>query len=103
MWIYFALTLLVEIPIYYLFKRTPFVFTVLTLFLSNAFTWSCLHIFLHYYNWNIYILEFIIIWVEAVILNLFLVGSFPKSVVISFVQNAASFFLGVWVHKSHFI
>jgi hypothetical protein len=103
MWIYFILTLLVEIPVYYLFKKTPLVFTILTLFLSNAFTWSCLHIVLHYFNWNIYILEFVVVWIEAIILNLFLVGSFTRSFFIALVQNAASFFLGVWVHKFHVI
>lgn len=102
MWLYFILTLLVEIPVYYLFKRTPLVFTVLTLFFANAFTWSCLHIILHYFNWNIYVLEFVIVWIEALILYFFLVGTFSKAFLISLVQNAASFFLGVWAEKTHF-
>lgn len=95
---YFLLTLLIELPIYFLFVRKNIFYTLLILFLANLFTWPILNLL--YFNTNIHllILEAGVTLVEAGIIYLFLKQPFQIAVLISFVQNAVSTAVGVYIH-----
>lgn len=95
---YLLLTMLIEIPIYFLFVREKIAFSILILILANCFTWPILNILFHTTNVHLLILETGVTLVEACIIYLFLAQKFTKALLISFVQNVVSTFIGVWIN-----
>lgn len=95
---YLLLTMLIEIPIYFLFVRQKIAFSVLILILANCFTWPILNILFHTTNMHLLILETGVTVVEAFIIYFLLVKNFRKALLISFVQNVVSTFIGVWIN-----
>lgn len=95
---YLLLTMLIEIPIYFLFVRKKIAYTILILILANCFTWPILTILFHNTHIHLLLLESGVTLVEAIIIHFFLEQKFPKAVLISFVQNVVTTFIGVWIN-----
>lgn len=96
---YLALTIAVEIPIYFLFDRKRISFSVLILVLANCFTWPLLNILYQTTNIHLLILESGVTVVEAFIIYFYLEQKFSKALLISFIQNATTTFLGIWINN----
>lgn len=95
---YLALTIAVEIPIYFLFDRRKIAFTILILILANCFTWPLINILYQTTNIHLLILESGVTLTEAFIIYYFLEQTFSKALLISFVQNATTTLLGIWMN-----
>ncbi|HNM31436.1 MAG TPA: hypothetical protein PKM51_01700 [Chitinophagales bacterium] len=95
---YLALTIFIEIPIYFLFVRKQFAYSILILVLANCLTWPILNILYHTTSIPLLVLESGVTLVEAIIIYYFLQQRFLKALLISFVQNAVTTFLGVWIN-----
>ncbi|HNE49601.1 MAG TPA: hypothetical protein PLZ64_00595 [Chitinophagales bacterium] len=93
-----ALTIFIEIPIYFLFVRKQFAYSILILVLANCLTWPILNILYHTTSIPLLVLESGVTLVEAIIIYYFLQQRFLKALLISFVQNAVTTFLGVWIN-----
>jgi hypothetical protein len=95
---YLALTMLVEIPVYFLFDRRRVLYSILILILANCFTWPIINILYQTTNIHLLILESGVTAVEAFIIYLFLLQKFSKAFVISLVQNSLTTFLGIYIN-----
>lgn len=95
---YLALTMLIEIPIYFLFDRNKILFSILILILANCFTWPIINILYQTTNIHLLILESGVTLVEAGIIYYFLEQKFSKALLISFVQNSITTFLGIYIN-----
>ena len=95
---YLALTIALEVPIYFLFNRTRITFSILILILANFFTWPILNILYHNTEIHLLILEAGVIITEAVIIFYFLEQKFSKALLIAFIQNSVSTGIGVWIN-----
>jgi len=95
---YFFYTLLIEIPIYFIFVRKQITRTILILFFANMLTWPILNLLYFNTNINLLILESGVTLVEAIIIYLFLNQKPAKALLISFVQNAVSTAIGVYLN-----
>lgn len=95
---YLFLTLLIEIPIYFLFDRKRIAFSVLILVLANCFTWPLLNILFQTTQIHLLVLESGVTITEAFIIYYFLDQKPFKAFLISLVQNSATTFLGVWIN-----
>ncbi len=95
---YLALTIAIEIPIYFLFVRKQFAYAILILVLANCLTWPILNILFHATSIPLLVLETGVTFVEAIIIYYFLQQKFPQALLISFVQNAVTTFLGIWIN-----
>ena len=96
---YLALTIAIEIPIYFLFDRKRIVFSVFILVLANCFTWPIINILYQTTNIHLLILESGVTIVEAFIIYWFLEQKFSKALLISLVQNSVTTFLGIWINN----
>ncbi|MEZ5053798.1 MAG: hypothetical protein R2807_03360 [Chitinophagales bacterium] len=96
---YFLLTLLIEIPIYFYFNRDKIGYSLLILFLANCLTWPLLNILYHTSSIHILLLEIGVAITEGFILFLFLNQPIDKAMLISFLQNALSAFIGIWINN----
>jgi hypothetical protein len=90
--------MLIEIPIYFLFVREKIAYSILILVLANCFTWPILNILFHNTHIHLLILEIGVTIVEAFVIYLFLEQKFPKALLVSFVQNIVSTFIGVCIN-----
>lgn len=95
MFIYLLATILIEIPIYFLFNQQRVTYTITILVLANCATWSILHLLLFNTNLNLYLLEMGVTLTEAIIIRLFLLNNFRQSLLISLVQNGITTLIGV--------
>ena len=95
---YLLLTMLIEIPIYFIFDRKKVAFTILILVLANCFTWPILNILFQTTAIHLLILESGVTLVEAFIIYYFLDQKYSKALLISFVQNATTTFIGIWIN-----
>ena len=95
---YLALTIAVELPIYFLFDRKRIAFTTLILILANCFTWPVINILYQTTNIHLLILESGVTITEAFIIYLFLDQKFSKALLISLIQNSITTFLGIWIN-----
>lgn len=95
---YLVLTILIEIPIYFLFDRKKILYPVLILLLANCFTWPIINILFQTTNIHLLILESCVVLTEAVIIFYYLDQKFIKAFLISLVQNSITTFLGVWIN-----
>ena len=95
---YLFLTMLIEIPIYFLFDRNKIAFSVLILVLANCFTWPLLNILFQTTQIHLLILESGVTVAEAFIIYYFLEQKFSKALLISFIQNSVTTLLGIWIN-----
>ncbi|HNY54167.1 MAG TPA: hypothetical protein PKI86_01010 [Chitinophagales bacterium] len=96
---YLALTIAIEIPIYFLFDRKRILYSVFILVLANCFTWPIINILYQTTNIHLLILESGVTIVEAFIIYWFLEQKFSKALLISLVQNSVTTFLGIWINN----
>ena len=95
---YLALTIAVELPIYFLFDSKRIAFSILILLLANCFTWPVINILYQTTNIHLLILESGVTITEAFIIYLFLDQKFSKALLISLIQNSSTTFLGIWIN-----
>lgn len=95
---YLALTIAVEVPVYFLFERKRIAFTILILILANCFTWPIINILYQTTNFHLLILESGVTITEAIIIYFFLEQRFSKALLISLIQNSITTFLGIWIN-----
>lgn len=95
---YLALTMLIEIPIYFLFDRNKVLFSILILVLANCFTWPIINILFQTTNIPLLILESGVTLVEAFIIYKFLGQKFLKALLISLIQNSITTFIGIYIN-----
>jgi hypothetical protein len=98
MYKYLLLTMLIEIPIYFLFDRKNVAYTILILVLANCFTWPIINILFQTTNIHLLILETGVAIVEAIIIWYYLQQKFSKALLISLVQNSITTFLGIYIN-----
>lgn len=96
---YLLLTMLIEIPIYFLFDRKKIGYTILILVLANCFTWPIINILYQTTNIHLLILETGVTIVEAIIIWYFLQQKFTRAFLISLVQNSVTTFLGIYINN----
>jgi len=101
-WLFFILTLVIEFPVVYLFYKKQWKQVLAPFFLLNLFTWPLLHIFLDNSDINIYLLEFGVAIAEAIGYKLFMKSSWGKALLVSFVANTLSYFIGVLIFDYYF-
>jgi hypothetical protein len=101
-WLFFLLTLIIELPVVYLFYKKEWKQVLVPFFLLNLFTWPLLHIFLDNSDINIYLLELVVVIAEAAGYKIFMKSSWSKSLLVSFVANALSYFIGVLIFEYFF-
>ncbi len=95
---YLLFTMLIEIPIYFIFDRKNYAYSILILILANCFTWPILNLLFQYTTIHLLVLESFVTIAEAIILYLFLDQKISKAILISFIQNVITTFIGVWIH-----
>jgi len=95
---YLALTMLIEIPIYFLFDRKRILFSILILILANCFTWPIINVLYQQTNIHLLILETGVTLVEAIIIYYFLLPKFSKAFLVSLVQNSITTFIGIYIN-----
>ncbi len=93
-WIYFLLTLLIELPIVWLFFRKQWKYALLVGFLLNLFTWPLLHMLLFTTSLNIHLMECGVALVEGIGYRLFLKSSWSKALFLGFLANGISYGIG---------
>ena len=96
---YLLLTIAIEIPVYFLFDRKKIPFTVLILILANCFTWPILNVLYQTTTIHLLLLECGVTVVEAIIIYFFLEQKFRKALLISFVQNSITTFIGIYINN----
>jgi hypothetical protein len=94
-WVYFILTLIIELPLVIIFFKKEWKFALLIGFLLNLFTWPVLHIFLFYSNININILEIGVAVTESIGYYLLMQCRFKKALALGFIANAVSYGIGI--------
>lgn len=98
-WIWFLLTLLIELPLVYIFFRQDRKFALLTGFLLNLFTWPLLHVLIFYTGININILEFSVAVTESTGYYIMLNCKWKKAIAFAFLANILSYGLGLLLNK----
>lgn len=98
-WIFFLLTLVIELPIVLIFFRGERRYALLTGFLLNLFTWPLLHIFLFYTDIHIGILELAVVVAESIGYYIMMNCKWKKAIALAFVANAISYGLGLLLNK----
>lgn len=99
LWIYFFLTLLIELPLVLVFFRDERRYAVLTGFLLNLFTWPLLHILIFYTDININILESGVAVTESIGYYIMLNCKWKKAVALAFLANILSYGFGLLLNK----
>lgn len=98
-WIYFFLTLLIELPLVFIFFREERKYALLVGFLLNLFTWTLLHILIFYTNIHIGILEFAVAVTESIGYYIMLNCKWKKAIALAFLANLLSYGLGLLLNK----
>jgi hypothetical protein len=98
-WIWFFLTLLIELPLVYIFFRHERKFALLTGFLLNLFTWPLLHIFIFYTDIHINILEFAVAVTESIGYYIVMNCKWRKAIALAFLANIVSYGCGLLLNK----
>ena len=94
-WLYFIITLVIELPVVVMFFKGEWKFALLVGFLLNLFTWPVLHILLFYTTININVLETGVAITESVGYFLLLQCSWKKALALGFTANAISYGIGL--------
>lgn len=96
-WLYFLLTLVIELPIVFLFFKKEVKQVLIAGFLLNLFTWPLLHVLLFYTNANLNVLELGVAATESMGYKLMMNCTWKKAVLLGFVANAASYGIGLLI------
>ncbi|NOT91151.1 hypothetical protein [Ferruginibacter sp.] len=94
-WWYFIATLIIELPIVFLFFRRDWKFALLIGSLLNLFTWPVLHILLFYTSIDINILEIGVAITESAGYYFLMQCSWKKALALGFIANAISYGTGI--------
>ncbi len=98
-WFYFALTLIIELPVVILFFKKEWKFALLIGFLLNLFTWPVLHILLFYSTADINILEIGVAIIESIGYYILLQCNWKKALALGFTANAFSYGIGIILNQ----
>jgi hypothetical protein len=98
-WIYFLLTLVIELPIVWLFFRKEAKPALIAGFLLNLFTWPLLHVLLFYTDTNINVLELGVAITEGIGYKLMMNCNWKKAILLGFIANAASYGFGLLLNN----
>lgn len=98
-WVYFILTLIIELPLVIVFFKKEPKLALLIGFLLNLLTWPVLHIFLFYSNININVLEIGVAVTESIGYYLLMQCRFKKALVLGFTANAVSYGIGLFLNN----
>jgi len=98
-WIWFLLTLLIELPLVLIFFRDEPRYALLIGFLLNLFTWPLLHILIFYSDIDIGILEFAVAVTETIGYYIMLNCTWKKAIVLAFLANMLSYGAGLLLNK----
>lgn len=100
---YLALTIAIELPIYFIFDRKHILYSAFILILANFLTWPILNILHQTTTIPLFVLESGVTLTEAIIIYYYLNQSFKKAILISAVQNTTTTLLGIWLSKYFWI
>lgn len=98
-WWYFALTLLIEFPVIFLFFRNWWKQVVIPFLLLNLFTWPLLHYFLLTIDLPVPLLELGVATTEMIGYKLLMKSSWKKSLAASYVANGVSYGAGILINN----
>ncbi|MFN8253315.1 MAG: hypothetical protein U0V75_15715 [Ferruginibacter sp.] len=98
-WLYFLLTLLIELPVVFLFFRKEAKSALTAGFLLNLFTWPTLHVLLFYTHADINMLELGVAITEATGYRLLMNCSWKKAILLGFIANIASYGTGILINS----
>lgn len=99
LYFYFLLTLLIELPIVFLFFRKQWKQALIIGFLLNLFTWPLLHVFLFETYIDITLLEIIIAIIEGLGYFLLMRTRWWKAQLLSFFANGVSYGVGILINN----
>lgn len=97
-WLYFLLTLVIELPVVYLFFKKEAKQALIAGFLLNLFTWPLLHVLLFYTNVSINMLELGVAVTESIGYKLMMNCHWKKAILLGFIANAASYGIGLVIN-----
>lgn len=98
-WLYFLLTLVIELPVVWLFFRSEAKHALIAGFLLNLFTWPLLHVLLFYTDSNINVLELCVAITESIGYSIMMHCSWKKAMLLGFIANAASYGIGLLLNN----
>lgn len=93
---YLLLTIAFELPLFLLFwYKEGWWQTIVFCILLNGFTNPLINLALRNFDWNIYILELVVVAVEMLAAMLIFRAKFSKALMFSFVANTFSYCIGL--------
>lgn len=98
-WIYFILTLILELPLVCLFYKSDWKNALIVGFLLNLFTWPLLHVLLYKTNADLNILEAGVALAEGAGYIIFMKGKWYKAMLVSFLVNGFSYGAGLLMNN----
>lgn len=98
-WLYFLLTLVIELPIVFFFFKQEAKQALIAGFLLNLFTWPLLHVLLFYTAVNLNVLELGVAVTESIGYKLMMNCGWKKGILLGFIANAASFGIGLLLNN----
>lgn len=99
LWTYLGLTILFELPIFLLFwRRQGWWQAILFCLLINGFTNPLINLAIMNLGWNVYVLEIVVLLVEAAAAVAIWRAQWTKALLFSFCANGFSYGLGVLLH-----
>ncbi len=96
---FLLLTILIEVPVYFLFDRKRIGYSVLVLVMANCLTWPILNYLFYTTSVHLLILESGAVLVEAWIIYYYLDQKFLKALLIAFIQNFISAAIGIYFNN----
>lgn len=97
-WLYFLLTLGIELPIVFLFFKKEATHALIAGFLLNLFTWPLLHVLLFYNVANLNVLEVGVALTESIGYRIMMNCNWKKAMLLGFIANAASYGTGLLIN-----
>lgn len=98
-WLYFLLTLLIELPVVWLFFRGEAREALIAGFLLNLFTWPLLHVLLFYTQINVNVLELGVAITESIGYKIMMNCNWKKAILLAFIANTASYGIGLLINN----
>lgn len=98
-WIYFFFTLIIELPLVFIFFRKESGYALLTGFLLNLFTWPLLHIAIFFTDIHLVVLELAVAVIESIGYRIMLNCNWKKAIILAFLVNSLSYALGLLLNK----
>ena len=95
---YLFFTLIIELPIVLFAFRNEWKTSLLIGVLLNLLTWPLLTLLYHYSKIPLLILEAGVFLIEALGYTIFLSSKWQKAAMVSFIANACSLLIGIWIN-----